>query len=30
MGKPTPFDGNHVFGRCKLTICDGKEVWNIL
>ena len=30
MGKATPFDGNHVFGRCKLTICDGKEVWNIL
>ena len=30
MGKVTPFDGNHVFGRCKLTICDGKEVWNIL
>ena len=30
MGKATPFDGNHVFGRCKLTMCDGKEVWNIL
>lgn len=30
MGKATPFDGNHVFGRCKLTICDGKEVWNML
>ena len=30
MGKATPFDGNHVFGKCKLTICDGKEVWNIL
>ncbi len=30
MGKATPFDGNHVFGRCKLTICDGKVVWNIL
>lgn len=28
MGKATPFDGNHVFGRCKMTICDGNIVWN--
>ena len=27
MGKATPFDGNHVFGKCKLTICDGKVVY---
>lgn len=28
MGKATPFDGNHVFGKCKMTICDGNIVWN--
>ena len=27
MGKATPFDGNHVFGRCKLTMCDGQVVF---
>lgn len=27
MGKATPFDGNHVFGRCKMTFCDGKIVF---
>ena len=27
MGKATPFDGNNVFGKCKLTICAGKEVY---
>ena len=30
MGKATPFDGNHVFGKCKMTICDGKIIWNEL
>lgn len=28
MGKATPFDGNHVFGKCKMTICGGEIVWN--
>ena len=23
MGKSTPFTGEHVFGRCKLTVADG-------
>ena len=27
MGKATPFDGNEVFGKCRLTICGGKEVY---
>ena len=27
MGKATPFDGNNVYGKCKLTICAGKEVY---
>lgn len=27
MGKATPFDGNHVFGKCKMTICDGNLVF---
>lgn len=27
MGKATPFDGNHVFGKCILTICEGDIVW---
>lgn len=30
MGRATPFDGNHVFGRCKMTMCDGNIVWNEL
>lgn len=27
MGKATPFDGDNVYGKCKLTICGGKEVY---
>ena len=27
MGKATPFDGNNVYGKCKLTLCAGKEVY---
>ena len=27
MGKATPFDGNHVYGKCKMTICSGKVVY---
>ena len=30
MGKATPFEGNHVYGRCKMTICGGREVFNDL
>ena len=30
MGKATPFDGNHVFGKCILTLCEGKIVWEEL
>lgn len=30
MGKETPFDGNNVYGKCKMTICDGNIVWNEL
>lgn len=30
MGKATPFDGNNVYGKCKMTICDGNIVWNEL
>ena len=30
MGKATPFEGNHVYGRCKMTICGGCEVFNDL
>lgn len=26
-GKSTPFKGNKVFGRCKMTKCVGKTVW---
>lgn len=26
-GNSTPFEGNRVFGRCKMTICDGKAAW---
>ncbi|MCH5190815.1 MAG: dihydroorotase [Oscillospiraceae bacterium] len=26
-GKSTPFEGDRVFGRCKMTICGGKTVW---
>ena len=27
MGKATPFEGHRVFGRCLLTVCDGKAAW---
>lgn len=27
MGKSTPFDGMEVYGKCKMTICNGKVVW---
>ena len=27
MGKFTPLEGTKVFGRCKLTICNGNIVW---
>ncbi len=27
-GKATPFEGNNVYGRCKMTFCNGKCVWN--
>lgn len=27
MGKSTPFEGDKVFGRCKMTMCNGKIVW---
>ena len=27
MGKATPFDGDEVFGKCKLTLCGGKVVY---
>ncbi len=27
MGKATPFEGEEVYGRCMLTIFDGKTVW---
>ena len=27
MGKATPFDGNNVYGKCKMTICAGKIVF---
>ena len=30
MGKATPFEGNNVYGRCKMTICGGREVFNDL
>lgn len=26
-GKSTPFEGRKVFGRCKMTVCGGKIVW---
>ena len=28
MGKSTPFAGEHVFGRCRLTVADGKIAWS--
>ena len=30
MGKATPFDGDNVYGKCKMTICAGKEIFNDL
>lgn len=27
MGKSTPFEGMEVYGKCKMTICNGKVVW---
>ena len=27
MGKASPFTGMNFFGRCILTVCDGKIVW---
>ena len=30
MGKATPFDGDKVYGKCKMTLCAGKEVFNDL
>ena len=30
MGKATPFDGDDVYGKCKMTICDGNIVFNEL
>ncbi len=27
LGRATPFDGMKLFGRCVLTVCDGKIVW---
>lgn len=30
MGKATPFDGENVCGKCKMTLCAGKEIFNEL
>ncbi|MBR2489463.1 MAG: dihydroorotase [Clostridia bacterium] len=30
MGKATPFEGEKLFGVCKLTVCDGKTVYTKL
>ena len=30
MGKATPFDGNNVYGKCKMTIVSGNIVYNEL
>ena len=27
MGKSTPFEGNEVYGKCRMTICNGNVVW---
>ena len=27
LGKATPFEGDRLFGRCVLTVCDGKTVY---
>ena len=28
MGRSTPFKGDKVYGRCLLTVCDGKVVYS--
>lgn len=28
MGKATPFDGNHVYGKCKMTVVNGNVIFN--
>lgn len=28
MGKATPFDGNHVYGKCKMTVVSGNVIFN--
>ncbi len=30
MGKATPFDGNNVYGKCKMTICNGNIIFDEL
>ena len=30
MGKATPFDGDNVYGKCKMTMCKGKDIFNDL
>ena len=27
MGRATPFEGWEIFGRCLMTVCDGRVVW---
>ena len=27
MGKSTPFEGMEVYGKCKMTMCNGNVVW---
>jgi dihydroorotase len=27
-GKSTPFEGMEVYGKCKMTICNGRIIWN--
>ncbi len=27
MGKSTPFEGDRVYGKCKMTMCNGRVVW---
>ena len=27
MGKSTPFEGMEVYGKCLMTMCNGKVVW---
>ena len=28
MGRSTPFAGEHVFGRCRMTVADGRIAWS--